>query len=201
MRLFAALTLPVLFTLSLATAQESKNPDNTPPPGFKALFNGKDMTGWLENGKAPMHWTAKDGMIHFDGKGRDLFGTESFTNYVVLVDWKVEKNGNSGVYLRSGNPQAEINDGDPPTRPIWNGTSGGLYPDKPPVKRAARPTGEWNHFEITVHKDTITVMLNGEKTVDAFKKDWGKKTSGTIGFQNHGTPVWYKNIYIKKLED
>jgi hypothetical protein len=37
--------------------------------------------------------------------------------------------------------------------------------------------------------------------VDGFKKDWGKTSSGSIGFQNHGTPLWFKNIYIKTLED
>ena len=45
------------------------------------------------------------------------------------------------------------------------------------------------------------MLLNGEKTVDAFKKKWGKQSAGSIGFQNHGTPLWFKNIYIKKLED
>lgn len=197
-----SLTLATVISLSHAQDKDAKkHEDNVPPSGFVALFNGKDTTGWLEGGKPPVHWTVKDGVLAYDGKGRDLFGAEKFSNYVLLVDWKVEKNGNSGVYLRSGNPQAEINDADPANRPIWNGTSGGLYPDKAPLKRAAKPTGEWNHFEITVNRDTITVLTNGEKTIDAFKKDWGKNTSGTIGFQNHGTPVWYKNIFIKKLPD
>lgn len=206
MQSFMALFAIALVTACTASAQEPKTKatlpkDNLPPPGFTALFNGKDLAGWTEGGKPPVHWTVQDGVLAYDGKGKDLHCLDKFNNYVLHVDWKVEKNGNSGVYLRGGNPQVEINDADPPTAKIWNGTSGGLYPDKPPINRAARPTGEWNHFEITIEKGVISVICNGEKTIDAFKKDWGKTTSGPIGFQNHGTPVWYKNIYIKKLDD
>jgi putative membrane-bound dehydrogenase-like protein len=180
-----------------AAAQE-KTPDNVAPPGFTALFNGKDMTGWTEAGKPPVNWTAVDGVLTFSGKGQDLHSTEKFSNYILHIDWKAPKNGNSGVYLRGGNPQVEINDADNPKQPIWNGTSGGLYPDKAPIKRAAKPADEWNHFEIHVDKGVITVFTNGEKTIDRFEKEW-KINEGTIGFQNHGTQIFYKNIYIKKL--
>jgi hypothetical protein len=195
----AAVTASLFFTLQAGAAEPKR--DNVPPKGFRALFNGKDLSGWNAAGKVSEHWIVKDGVLTFDGKGRELFTTEKFSNYVLHVDWRVEKNGNSGVYLRGGNPQAEINDADSPKQPIWNGTSGGLYPDLPPTKRAAKKTGEWNHFLITVDQGVITVLLNGEKTVDGFKKKWGKQSAGSIGFQNHGTPLWFKNIYIKKLED
>jgi len=204
--MLAASSVLALLVVGLAAAQETKSngppaKDNTAPAGFTALFNGNDMSGWTEKGKAPVHWTAKDGVLSFDGRGADLFSVGKFSNFVLFVDWKVEKNGNSGVYLRGGNPQAEINDADNPKSPLSNGTSGGLYPDKAPTKRAAKPTGEWNRFEITVEKGVISVILNGEKTIDSFKKEWSKNAGGSIGFQNHGTPVWYKNIYIKKLDD
>jgi hypothetical protein len=197
---FALMAASLLFIAQENRAAEPKL-DNVPPKGFVNLFNGKDLTGWTEGGKVPEHWTVKEGMLVFDGKGRDLFTAEKFSNYVLLIDWRVEKNGNSGVYLRGGNPQVEINDADSPKGKIWVGTTGGLYPDLPPTKRAAKATGEWNHFEITVANGSITVLTNGEKTVAGFKKNWGDRSSGSIGFQNHGTPLWFKNIYVKKLED
>ena len=179
----------------------AETPDNTAPDGFQALFNGKDLTGWKEKEeKKAGHWSSTDGVLAYDGKGGELHTVEQFGNFVLLIDWKVQKGGNSGVYLR-GNTQVEINDGDSPSKPIWNGTSGGIYPDLPPTKRAAKPTGEWNHYEIHVEKGVITVFLNGEKTVDAYAKKWGSKALGTVGFQHHGTPVWFKNIYLRKLED
>jgi hypothetical protein len=119
----------------------------------------------------------------------------------LLVDWRVEKNGNSGVYLRGGNPQVEINDADSPKGKIGVVTTGGLFPDLAPTRRAAKATGEWNHFKITVDQGVITVLTNGKKTVDGFKKDWGKTSTGSIGFQNHGTPLWFKNVYIRELKN
>ncbi len=175
--------------------------DNVPPEAFRALFNGKDLTGWTEKKQPPTHWSVKDGELVYDGKGTDLFHAEDFSNFVLLIDWKVPNNGNSGVFLRGGATQVEINDADKEPRPMWNGTTGGLYPDQPPLKRAAKPAGEWNHYEIRVEKGVITVLLNGEKTLDAFAKNWGKKEKGPIGFQNHGSSLTYKNIFIKPLAD
>jgi len=175
--------------------------DNTPPEGFRALFSGKDLAGWAEKKQPPTHWSVKEGELVYDGKGADLFHEEDFANFVLLVDWKVPNNGNSGVFLRGGATQVEINDADKAPRPIWNGTSGGLYPHQPPLLRAAKPAGEWNHFEIRIEKGVITVLLNGEKTLDAFAMTWGKRDKGPIGFQNHGSALSYKNIFIKPLAD
>ena len=195
----ALVTAAVLYTLSASAAEP--RPDNVPPQGFQALFNGKDLTGWTEGGKTPKHWSVKNDVLTFDGKGGDLFSIAKFSNYVLLVDWRVEKNGNSGVYLRGGNPQVEINDADSPKGKIWVGTTGGLYPDLPPTRRAAKATGKWNHFKITVDQGVITVLTNDKKTVDGFKKDWGKTSTGSIGFQNHGTRLWFKNVYIRELKN
>jgi len=193
-----AIGVAALLCLGAAGRAEEPPPVNVPPPGFKALFNGKEVTGWVEKKQPPEHWSAQDGTLVFDGKGSTLETTEKFSNFVLLVDWKVPPNGNSGVFLR-GTTQVEINDADKPPRPIWAGTTGGIYPDKPPLKRAAKPAGEWNHFEITVENGVITVKLNGETTLDKFEKAWGKTESGPIGLQNHGTPLWFRNIFIKLL--
>jgi hypothetical protein len=200
-RFFPLALLAAGLILTHDTVRAEPGRDNFPPEGFRALFNGKDLGDWRESGNAPEHWTVQDGVLVFDGEGRALFTVEEFRNYVLLVDWKVEKNGNSGVFLRGKGTQVEINDRGYSRKRLWNGTSGGLYPDLPPTKHAAKPTGEWNHFEIRVEKGVVTVLFNGEKTVDGFKKDWRDQASGPIGFQNHGTPVWLKNIYVKKLED
>ncbi|MGD0898094.1 MAG: DUF1080 domain-containing protein [Thermoguttaceae bacterium] len=169
-----------------------------PPSGFRSLLSGKDLAGWQEKGKAPEHWSMQDGTLVYDGKGADLRTVEKFENFIILVDWKVPPNGNSGVFLRDST-QVEINDADKPPRKIWGGTTGGLYPEKPPVKRAAKPAGEWNHYEISVEKGVITVKLNGETTVDHYEKNWGKTKSGPIGLQNHGSPLWFRNIFVKPL--
>ena len=67
------------------------------------------------------------------------------------------------------------------------------------MKAADKPFGEWNHFEIKLEKGLVTVHLNGELVLDNFKCRFNK-AAGPIVFQHHGTPPWFKNIYIKELK-
>ena len=85
-------SLAIVLLHNAGTADESK--DNVPPRGFTALFNGKDLSGWqglielprrdkmspgerakaqkAANDKYLPHWTVKEGVIHYDGKGQSL---------------------------------------------------------------------------------------------------------------------------------
>jgi hypothetical protein len=177
--------------LVLALGASARAADNTPPAGFEALFNGKDLAGW-KSGKEG-HWKVEDGVIAYDGKGSNLVSERSdFRNFVLHVDWKLTPKGDSGVFPR-GEPQVQI----------WDNPegSGGLWNDKvKALTKADKPIGEWNHFEIIVENDKITVLLNGEKVVDAYAKKW-KNERGPIHLQNHGNPLWFKNIYVKALPD
>jgi hypothetical protein len=178
--------IAMLLAALVAAAQ-----DNKPPEGFQALFNGKDLSGWKERGK-PDHWKVEEGVIAYDGKGGDLATEKSYGNFVLQVDWKIQKGGDSGIFPR-GEPQVQI----------WDNPegSGGLWNQKvKALKKADKPVGEWNHFEIRVEKGVVTVHLNGELVVDKFEWKF-KKPSGPIHLQNHGNPLWFKNIYIKELEE
>lgn len=103
----------------------------TPPPGFEALFNGKDLTGWwgadTENPRDYMslppsefqkkhdasladirqHWRAENGELVNDGKGLYLTSDKFYGNFELLVDYKTVPLADSGVYLR-GCPQVQI---------------------------------------------------------------------------------------------
>src|SRR5205085_2809133 len=104
--------------------------DNTPPQGFTALFNGKDLTGWKalvgdppsrakmtsdqlaaeqEKTNKPLrdHWKVVDGVITYDGKNNSLCTVKDYGDFEMFVDWKIEKAGDSGIYLR-GSPQVQI---------------------------------------------------------------------------------------------
>ncbi len=197
--------------------------DNQPPAGFKALFNGKDLTGWKglvelpqraklspeqlakkqeeANRKYLPHWKVVDGTLTYDGKGQSLQTVKDYGNFELYVDWKIGPKGDSGIYLR-GNPQVQIWD-----NPVG---SGGLYnnqkhPNQPLVK-ADRPVGEWNTFHILMKGDKVTVFLNGKKVVDdtPLENYWerGKPLPevGPIELQHHGDKLWFKNIYIKELK-
>ena len=164
--------------------------DNQPPAGFTSLFNGQDMTGWKADPKG--HWKAESGVIVYDGKATNLVSEKSFGDFILLIDWKVEKGGNSGIFLR-GEPQVEI----------WDNQSmgsGGIYPQHhKPLKVADKSAGQWNHFEIKLEKGFVTVRLNGELVLDKFECKFSKPV-GPLVLQHHGTPLWFKNIYIKELK-
>lgn len=213
-------SLAVVLLGNSGTADETK--DNVPPRGFTALFNGKDLSGWqglielprrdkmspgerekaqkAANDKYLPHWTVKDGVIHYDGKGQSLQTVKDYGDMELYVDWKIEAKGDSGIYLR-GNPQVQIWD-----NPVG---SGGLFnnqkhPSKPLVV-ADRPVGEWNTFHIIMKGDKTTIFLNGKKVVDntPLENYWqrGKPlpAKGPIELQHHGDRLWFKNIYIKEL--
>ncbi len=212
--------------------------DNKPPAGFTALFNGKNLDGWQGNvdmnqrrtlpkekqdellkqrtRSALEHWTIKDGVLACTGKGGISLQTAAdYGNFELMVDWKIEKRGDSGIYLR-GQPQVQIWDSDNLDASLKADAglgSGGLWNNSPvdskgqkPLKKADKPVGEWNTFHITMVGEEVTVKLNGELVVDKVKLQnfWEKgkplPTKGPIELQFHDHPLWFKNIYIKELK-
>jgi len=198
-------------------------PDSTPPPGFEALFNGKDLTGWkglVANppARAKMtpdelaaaqrtadesmrtHWQVVDGTFVFDGKGDSLCTAKDYGDFELLVDWKILPGGDSGIYLR-GSPQVQI----------WQNPvgSGGLYNNQKnpsnPLKVADNPVEQWNHFAIRMIGEKVSVWLNGVLVVDNttlenyWERDKPIYPTGQIELQNHGNTLWFKNVYLKEI--
>lgn len=208
------------------TADDAPRPDNTPPEGFTALFNGEDLTGWKglvadppkRAGMTPgelaeaqkvadalmvEHWTVADGVLHYDGKGNSLCTVRDYGDFELLMDWKIEPKGDSGIYLR-GSPQVQV--WDPSLRNIG---SGGLFNNEKnpngPLVMADKPVGEWNTFHISMVGDKVTVHLNGQLVVDSvtmenyWERDKAIYETGQIELQHHGDPLHFRNIYIREL--
>jgi len=226
-------TIAALLLLT-GVVQGVQKPLNPPPEGFVALFNGKDLTGWKGLLKGPYdnpdkraaltpeeakrlqeeadanmraHWKAVDGVLTFDGKGRSLCTARDYGDFEMLVDWKIEAKGDSGIYLR-GSPQVQI--WDTALRDVGAQVgSGGLYnnqkhPSKP-KKVADKPVGEWNTFRITMIGERVTVILNDEVVVDnvILENYWDRSKpiypTGQIELQNHGNFLYFRNIYIREI--
>ena len=206
---------------------------NHPPPGYVALFNGKDLAGWKGLPKEPLdnpakrgaatpeqlaeaqkeadanmreHWTVQDGVLVFDGKGRNLCTAKDYGDFEMLVDWKIKPEGDSGIYLR-GCPQVQI--WDPMVKAAGGVGSGGLYNNQKnpntPSKKADKPIGEWNTFWIKMVGDKVWVKLNGEMVVDGvtmenfWERDKPIYEKGPIELQNHGNTLYFKNVFVKEL--
>jgi hypothetical protein len=172
-------------------AAAARGADNTPPPGYVALFDGKTLDGWKglvadppkrakmspeelarkqaqadENMRA--HWRVQDGALVFDGKGQSLCTAKDYGDFEMLVDWKILAKGDSGIYLR-GSPQVQI--WDPEVSVPEKGIgSGGLFNNQKnpsrPSANADRPVGEWNTFTIRMVGDKVSVWLNDGLVVD-----------------------------------
>ena len=200
--------------------------------GFKPMFNGKDLTGWQglvenpvarammkpadlakkqaeANKKVTGNWSVKDGIIWFNGAGDNLCSNKEYGDFELLVDWKISKEGDSGIYLR-GSPQVQIWD----TSRVQVGAqvgSGGLYNNEvnqaKPLKVADNPVGDWNTFRIIMTGEKVTVWLNGVLVVDnvTMENYWDRKIPifpvGPIELQAHGTDLGFRDIYVREISE
>jgi len=154
------------------------------------------------------HWKAEKGEIVFDGKGDSLATKKDYADFEMLVDWKIPPRGDSGIYVR-GSPQVQIWEPKSPGQFNPADGSGGLYNNEKnprhPIKNADKPVGEWNRFRIVMMGDKVHVFLNGETVVNdtTLENYWERDKPiypvGQIELQNHGGPLWFKNIYIREI--
>ena len=124
------------------------------------------------------------------------------------------KGGNSGFYFHVGDKKSPVakgievqiydSHGKKPGAKLTDHDSGGIIPGYPPTKNTAKAAGEWNHMKVTVKGNKVTVMLNGEVVNEAPLNSGplkGRPETGYIGFQDHGLPLWLRNIKVRKLKD
>ena len=198
--------------------------------GYVPIFNGKDLDGWQglvknpierakmseeelakaqkkADAKVPENWSVKNGTIVFDGKGNNLCTKKQYRDFDMLVDWKINKDGDSGIYLR-GSPQVQIWD----TARVDVGAqvgSGGLYnneknPSKPLVL-ADNAIGDWNTFRIRMVDERVTIYLNGQLVVDnvVLENFWDRSIpifrEGPIELQAHGNELAFRNLYVREI--
>jgi len=165
--------------------------------GWTPLFDGKDLSAWKVSERQKDHWVVRDGVIRYSGRAPTLWTRDSFGDCALKVDWRMPRAGDSGVFMRgSGNGQVNIW--------TWAMGSGELWGQHGvkgcrPVKNADKPVGEWNTFIITMKGDRITVALNGQEVISNLQTR-GLPKAGAIGLQQHGDPLEFKAIYIKKLD-
>lgn len=220
------LSLASFLTLSNAQAQKGK---------WVSLFDGKTTNGWHTYGKTTVSdlWKVTDETLTLDptvkeGRG-DIVTDESFDDFHLQLEWKISKNGNSGIIFfvqdnkdKFANtwftgPEMQVldNDGHPDGK-ITKHRAGNLYDLVAGVEGADKPVGEWNKVDIINKKGTLTLKLNGVTTVTttvgdenwatlikgskfAKMNDFGKVVSGHIGLQDHGDAVSFRNIRIRRL--
>jgi cytochrome c len=179
-----------------------------------------------QDGVFPMWELIKSATI--GGPGGDLvYYREKFRDFELSLQWKISPGGNSGIFYlvkdetenvswRTGiEMQVLDNDGHADGK-IKTHRAGDLYDLIAADPETVRPPGEWNDVLIRVKDNHIEHWLNGVKVVsiergsDAWNAlvaaskfndmpGYGKSESGYIALQDHGDPVWYRNIRVREL--
>jgi hypothetical protein len=180
-----------------------------------SLFNGKDLTGWKNNGEEK--WVVEQGTILCESVANKygyLTTEKTYRDFNLRLKFKGEAAGNSGVFLRSRiiriDPEhgPDIEGMQVEVDPNAGKHTGGLYESggrgwvKMPTaegKQALKP-GEWNDLEVSVHGNHIVTQLNGVKIVD-FTDAAPKFIDGVVGLQIHtggGVRMRWKDIFIQE---
>ncbi len=198
------------------------------------LFDGKTLAGWHTYGKDKpgSDWSIDSSAIHLKPAGEgggDLITNDEYSNFDLKLDWKISKNGNSGIlfyvhedtakyketYFTGPEMQVLDNNGHPDAKIIKH-RAGDLYDLITSSPETVKPAGEWNTAEVKSDNGKLDFYLNGTHTLsttmwdDNWKKmvagskfkqwsDFGTFKTGHIALQDHGNEVWFRNISIKKL--
>ena len=190
-----------LLAIGLAAAALGACSSMSSNSGWTQLFNGSNLDGWSAIGNA--NWKVVDGAIYADSGDKHqgyLLSKEAYTDFQIRAEFWVDENANSGVFLRCGDRQKvgaksayEVNIFDKRPDPSY-GTGAIVYHAK--VVPMPKAGGKWNTYDITAKGSQLTVVLNGQKTVDI--QD-GAHKSGPIALQYGAGVVKFRKVEIRPL--
>jgi hypothetical protein len=169
------------------------------------LFDGKDLTGWrFELAGTPPGWVVVDGVLHNQQPGNNIISLKEFKDFKVVMEYKLEKDSNSGLYLRGRYELQVLDDfGKAPT--LTSHMS--VYGRVAPVVNASKGPDEWQTVEVTFVGNRVTVILNGQKVQDnvAIEGTTGgalncnEATPGPIMIQGDHSKIWVRKLVVTPI--
>ena len=189
-------------------------PESQPEPGFSSLFDGtpESLAGWRQAG--PGGFRLEDCTLRTYGGLGLLWHERPLSAYELRVDWRLDGDDNSGVFVGFPDPgddpgvaiavgrEVQIDATDAP-----DATTGAVYAVQAPYmaarNRALAPPGEWNTFAVTVRDRGVVVHLNGVRVNDYVETDPTRLvTPGHVGLQNHGEAddVTFRRVRVRELD-
>jgi 3-keto-disaccharide hydrolase len=226
-----AVTAPLALLLAAAPILCAQSSNALSPAeraaGWRLLFDGKTTTGWRgwKMDSMPSGWKVVDGALTRAGQAADIITTDKFRDFELSLEWKIAPKGNSGIFYRVSEDDAEMYW----TAPEMQVLDDAGHPDELPTRVAgsnydlhaapagvSKPAGEWNAVRIVVRGNHVEHWLNGVKAVDyeLGSPDWearvkaskfaphpyyGRNPEGYIGLQEHGAWVAFRDIKIRVL--
>lgn len=166
---------------SATTASDTNNKD------WVSLFDGKTFTGWHTYGidSVGKAWKVEDSVIHLVSlekngwktvDGGDLVTDEEYSNFDLVLEWKISKAGNSGIFFyvhedltKFKNPnqsglEMQINDDENnkngKSEKQRAGDLAGLLASS--SAKVVKPAGQWNQAEIRSNRGKLDFFMNGQ---------------------------------------
>ena len=199
--------------------------------GWALLFDGKTTAGWRNFGEETIRkgWSVVDGTLMHTKGGGNIVSEKQYADFELVLDWKVQPDGNSGIFYRvtqdkgapwETGPEYQILDNNSKKygdAKIETNIAGANYGMHKSIRDAVSPIEEWNRTKLIIKGNSVEHWLNGQKVVayelnsEAWKKRvsetkfkawpaYGTRAKGHFCLQDHGDKVWFKNIKIREIK-
>jgi len=192
---------------------------------FKSIFNGRDLTGWIDVNTSKDTWSVKDGLLICTGHPIGVMRSKKqYENFILEIEWRhMQAGGNSGMFLWSqGTPHGNTrlargvevqmlelewatqhDQTDAFVHGELFGTMGlKTVPDNPrgtrskSLEKRCKGKGQWNKYTVVAVDGVIKLSVNG-KFVNGISKAEVKK--GYICLESEGAEIHFRNIRIMEL--
>jgi hypothetical protein len=199
-----------------------------PPSDAVVLFDGKSLASWRSSDGSPAKWQIRDGYVEVTAGTGDILTAEPFGDCQLHIEWATpsvvkgegQERGNSGVFLMDHYEIQVLDSYDNKT--YFHGQAGSVYKQYAPLVNASRPPGQWQSYDIIftaprfdeqgkpVERARVTVLHNGaliQNNVEIFGNTYNDRPAVytahasllPLRLQDHGNPVRYRNIWIRRL--
>jgi hypothetical protein len=165
---------------------------------FKTILDGTSMKGWDVVGNA--NWSVAEGAVQATMGTGFLVTPQSYTDFQITADFWVTDDANSGIFIRCSDPKTitatnayEVNIYDKRPDPTYR--TGAIVDVAKPMTML-NTGGKWNTIDITARGPRLTVVINGEKTVDVQDNKYAR---GPIALQYGAGTVKFKNVKLRTL--
>jgi len=168
-----------------------------------------------------------DGALHLAGQGGNILTQCDYENFDLWFDFRISEKGNSGIKYRVQKygtswlgPEYQIQDDAAFPKQSAKHQTASLYDlvDRSSLnfERRYLPLNEWSVGRIIVQNNRLRHWMNGNLIIDEHTESqqfsdavnaskfkdtpgFGRNSSGKIMLTDHGTEVWYRNVYIRNL--
>ena len=210
------------------TASTQETPGRAPSDAV-VLFDGKDLSNWVDKDGKPAQWKVENGYVEVVAKTGNISTRDSFGDCQLHVEFaepspgkgESQERGNSGVFLM-GLYEIQVLDSYE-NKTYADGQASAVYGQYPPLVNASRPPAQWQTYDIIFHGPRfsgnkllrparVTILHNGVLVQDNVELTGptahGERPpykpgpdKGPLQLQDHGDPLRYRNIWIRELHE